>query len=434
MLGVLYYLFHISIVRNLILLTTGMVVLYFSSDYDLVSKFTVSNVDNFKNIMIEYLNSSNILIFQEGFIYLFIGLNFLNIVELFLFHKYISLPYSVGLHHKVVNLNNDNRGFKTILDRFSFITFLLSKGKRLTYTNRISLDKNRYEEKIDQIREFFRVEEDSEILINQTSTKSVDINISHIPKYLELDTNKIITNKIYLGESFNKQDLYIEFENLTHILTVGESGSGKSVFINMMLLSIFKNLNMSEKLYLVDFKSIEFFRYKDIKKVEYVDEIENFITLLENLTSTMVERYNTLKEQNKLKWEGETIFVVIDEIGSIGTYPDKKVKDRIFSLLTNLLQKSRSSGIFFFVFSQKIEVSVLPTSITSNIQGKVLLKTDNDYNQNQTIGTKEVIKKITNIDPGNFNRGRGIFKCGISSNTTLFQVPIYDKKLYSMFL
>jgi DNA segregation ATPase FtsK/SpoIIIE, S-DNA-T family len=434
MLGVVFYLLHITIIRNFILLMVVGVALFFTNNYDFMEQFNQSNIKDLEVMIFEFLNSSTIPYFFELLIALLIGLNILNIIEIILFYDYISLPYSVGLFHKVVNLNNDNRGFKTILDRFSFFTLLFSNGKRLTYTNRISLDKSRYEENIEQIREFFQVPQDSEVIINQTSKKSVDIEINHIPKYFELDTNKIIENKIYLGQGFNNKDLYIPFENLTHILTVGESGSGKSVLINLLLLSVFKNLKMSEKLYLVDFKSIEFYRYKDIEKVEYLDQVEDFIPLLENLTSIMIERYNILKQENKLKWENESIFVVIDEIGSIGTHSDKKVRDTIFSLLTNLLQKSRAAGIFFLVFSQKIEISVLPTSITSNIQGKILLKTDNDYNQNQTIGTKEVIEKITNIEPGNFNRGRGIFKCGISSDTALFQVPMYDKDTYKDFI
>ena len=37
-----------------------------------------------------------------------------------------------------------------------------------------------------------------------------------------------------------------------------------------------------------------------------------------------------LTKQNQLKHTGEYIFVVIEEVGTIGTYPDKKVKDKIF--------------------------------------------------------------------------------------------------------
>jgi len=51
-------------------------------------------------------------------------------------------------------------------------------------------------------------------------------------------------------------------------------------------------------------------------------------------------------------------------------------------------------------------------------------------NQNQTIETQEIIKKITNKEPGDFNRGRGIFKSGVSSDTVLFQCPMYDENIY----
>ena len=417
------------IVRNIILLATFGTVLYFSSDYKIITQLTPENINDLEKIILEYLHSSSIPSFYPVSLGTIITVNLFIFIECILFFTEISLPYSLNLSHKVKNLNKDN-GNITILDRFSFVKYIINGAAKITLKNKVSIDKKRYEDAMEQIREYLRVPKDSEVLLHQTSKKSIDIEINHIPQYFQLDRDKIIENKIYLGVGFSNRDVYIEFENLTHILTVGESGSGKSTLINMMLLSIFKNLHKSEKLYLVDFKSIEFYRYKDIEKVEYLDEVENFIPLLEDLTSLMIERYNKLKEIGKLKWEDESVFIVIDEIGSIGTHSDKKLKDKIFSLLTNLLQKSRAAGIYFFVFSQKIEVSVLPTSITSNIQGKILLKTDNDYNQNQTIGTKEVIKKITNKEPGDFNRGRGIFKCGVSSDTVLFQCPMYDGNMY----
>jgi S-DNA-T family DNA segregation ATPase FtsK/SpoIIIE len=279
-----------------------------------------------------------------------------------------------------------------------------------------------------------RVPKDSEVILNQTSKKSIDIAISDIPQYLELDTDKILEDKIYIGESFNNQDLYIEFENLTHILTVGESGSGKSTLINLMLLSILKNIEKCQKLFLVDFKGVELYRYSKLPKVEFIDKVEQLINTLENITDIMNERYENLKQSGELKHKGDYIFVVLEEVGSISTFQDKKIKDKIFSLLTNLLQKARAANIYFLIFAQKIEVSVLPSAITTNIQGKILLKTDNDYNQNQTIGTKEIISKITNMEPGDFNRGRGIYKCGISSNTTVFQSPYFHKDIYKEFV
>lgn len=415
-------------------LTLFLSLLYFSSDYQLIEQINLQNFNDLEKYINEYLNSSNITNLFNIFIFSIIGLNIMNLIELILFYDYISLPYSINLSHKIKNLNRDN-GNITILDKFDFKPKSLLKGK-IPFRNRISLDRLRYEsdEAISQIREFLQVPKDSEILFNQTNKKTIELSINHITKEVQLDVNKIIKDKIYLGETFNKQDLYLDIDKLTHILTVGESGSGKSTLINSMLLSILKNLNLCEKLFLVDFKGVELYRYSKIPKVNFIDKVDELVSMLEDLTTLMNQRYENLKEIGELKHQGDYIFVVLEEVGSISTFQDTKVKNQIFNLLINLLQKARAANIYFLVFAQKIEISVLPSAITTNIQGKILLKTDTDYNQQQTIGTKEVISQYTNIDPSNFNRGRGLFKDGITSQVKLFQAPMFDKDIYKEFI
>lgn len=51
------------------------------------------------------------------------------------------------------------------------------------------------------------------------------------------------------------------------------------------------------------------------------------------------------------------------------------------------------------------------------------MKTDNEFNTNSMIGTKETIEEITLQEMANFNRGRAIIKEGESSKKDLIQVP-----------
>ena len=44
--------------------------------------------------------------------------------------------------------------------------------------------------------------------------------------------------------TFNSKKIYLNILGLKHTIIIGESGSGKSVFIQNILLSIFKNLNL----------------------------------------------------------------------------------------------------------------------------------------------------------------------------------------------
>ena len=432
MLGVVFYYLENLIIRNMIGLFIFVGFIYFYSDIDFFYHLNTLNYTQYPLLLNDFYYSAinNKYILENMFLIFFIALNIELMLEILFYYKDIALPYSLNLSHKVKNLSKDN-GTISYLDKFKFFTH---NPSTITFKNKISIDIKRYEDNIEQIRNFLSIPKDTELHLEQTSSRTIDIHLNTISSNLTLDINKIIPNKIYMGETYNNEDFYLDIDKLTHCLCIGESGSGKSTLINLQMISLIKNINLIDQLFLIDFKGVELYRYAQLPKVEFIDQMEQLTQLLENLTDIMNERYENLKQSNELKHKEDYIFVVIEEVGTIGTYPDKKVKDRIFSLLTNLLQKARASNIYFLVFAQKIEISVLPSSITTNIQTKVLMKTDNDFNQNQTIGTKENISKITNLDVGDFPRGRAIFKDGISSKKVVFQVPYFHKDTYKQII
>lgn len=133
----------------------------------------------------------------------------------------------------------------------------------------------------------------------------------------------------------------------------------------------------------------------------------------------MYNRYKVMKETGDKKFKGLPIYIVIEEVGTIGTYFNKKIKDNIFNDMIELFQKGRACKIIFFIYSQHCSSS----SILTNIQTRILMKTDNEFNTNSMIGTKETIEEITLEEVANFNRGRAIIKDGESSKKDLIQVP-----------
>ena len=70
-----------------------------------------------------------------------------------------------------------------------------------------------------------------------------------------------------------------------------------------------------------------------------------------------------------------------------------------------------------------MRLSNIPINMLSNIQSRILMKTDSDFNTNSIIETKETIEEITLQKVANFNRGRAIIKDGESSKKSLIQVP-----------
>lgn len=434
MLGVFYYLLHTMIVRNIIFLTIFATVLYFSSDYEIITQLTPGNINDLENIILEYLHSSSVPYFYTVAIAILITINMMLFVECIFFYTEISLPYSLNLSHKVKNLNKEN-GNITILDRFSFIKYLINNASKITIKNKISIDKKRYEDAIEQIREFLRVPKDSEVLLKQTSKKSIDIEISHIPKYIELDTDKIIQDEMYLGVGFNGKDIYVPYSQLSHTITSAASGSGKSVLLNLKMLSHLKNIDSIDKIICCDFKGgVELNRYADInEKITFIDTKDEFIQILEELVAIMDERYKYLKANNQLKYKEQFIFLIIDEFGTIASF-EKKDKEHIFKLLTLLLQKGRACNLLSDFYLQKFDASSIPTQISVNLTSTTLMRSQSDYANQQLVGVQDDIKKITNLEPSEFPIGRCIYKNGLTSEFTLLQVPFFPMDTYKSFL
>lgn len=185
---------------------------------------------------------------------------------------------------------------------------------------------------------------------------------------------------------------------------------------------------------MIDLKGPELSRYAKIPLVRFTDKIEGVESIFQELKEVMNTRFAYMKEHNQLVFSGKPIYVIIDEVGTIGTYHDKKVKDSIFANMIEIFQKGRAAKIILLLFAQKIDSTNIPTNVLANIQSKILMKTDSDFNINNTIGTQEEIQCITKTKVADFNKGRGIVKDGITSEKYLLQVPYVNEGMQNLMI
>ena len=184
---------------------------------------------------------------------------------------------------------------------------------------------------------------------------------------------------------------------------------------------------------MIDLKGgVELKRYEHIEKVEFVSEIYNLDKFLDAVLLDLKESQKLMLETNTRKINEYTL-IIFDEIGAISVHPDKKLRDSIFDKLALIAMQGRSSGILLFLFAQKIDNTILPVSVVNNLQSRVLLKTSSDYNIN-IIDLKENIReRITATEIQDFNKGRAIYKDGLTSEKHLIQFPyLSDKFLNAM--
>lgn len=227
---------------------------------------------------------------------------------------------------------------------------------------------------------------------------------------------------------------YLPLENQTHMITVGESGSGKSNFMNLLIFSLLHNEKLLDFIIMIDLKAPELSRYNGLPYIKFIDKVEEVETTFNELKEIMNNRFSHMKENNLLVYDGKPLFVIIDEVGTIGTHPDKKLRDSIFANMIELFQKGRAAKIILLLFAQKIDSTNIPSNVLANIQSKVLMKTDSDFNVNNTIGTQEDIQLITKLKVADFNKGRGIIKDGLTSEKSLIQVPYIGENIQNMMI
>ena len=374
-----------------------------------------------------------------------IGSIFIMSIYYLKYWKYILMPYSLNLH----SIFSHNTFIEVRNTRTLFLDFFLKKSSlkaksvleeiytkdlkkfSLEYMNLTSINIDNYRKNKEKILHYLGlITKDYEFSIYPKKNKIVQLIFYKLPDFYEIDTSFFKKNKIFLGiyeDGFNYRDM----NTLDHHLIIGESGSGKSNFMQLLNLNFLFNLHRINKMYLIDLKGgVELKEYENIPNIEFISSIVELDTLLDEIVKDLKATQNFMLENNLRKYDIFNL-IIFDEIGAISVYPDKKLKDSIFSKLSLIAMQGRSSSHLLFLFAQKIDNIILPTTVTNNIQSRILLKTSNDYNIN-IIDLKENIReRITSKEVQDFNKGRAIYKDGLTSEKYLIQFPFISDNFLS---
>lgn len=336
------------------------------------------------------------------------------------------MPYSLKL---ISQPKAESKEISVFLDKFVWYD---RKKNILYFRNSNAIDVKLYQDKQKEIIHYLGLHNKSvELDIKPFRRKWVKIHLYKLPTKFDFNLGKLRQGYLYYGVS-KDGGYYKKLDDLTSTITVAESGAGKSNLLNLLLYSIFWNYNngrdsLIDFTVLIDLKGNELSLY-NFKNTKFIDNIEDVATVFKELKEIMHNRYKVMQKTGDKKFKGLPIFVIIDEVGTIGTHHDKKLRDSIFNDMIELFQKSRACKINFFIFSQHCSSFSIPTSVLTNIQTRILMKTDNEFNTNSTIGTKEKIEEITLTEVANFNRGRAIIKDGLTSKKDLIQVPYISEE------
>lgn len=416
MFGAFYRYFIRFFIINLIFVCSVTGFEYYLNSESLSHYSGLKKIFHLKDLMGNYIFNS---IFFDLYEYLFFAINIYLLIWFIRYFKYLNLSYALNIFKDVKQLEGMQKKYKSSHDSFRK-KVKTKNGYNLYYKNWVSISLDAYNEKKKEIIQYLDFE--GEIDVKPWGKRGVELIFYKLPTIIEASLLDYKKGSVNYGFG-RKGNYYVPFENLIHTICVGESGSGKSNMMHHLLQSIMLNDEMVEKVELIDLKGTELYRYRDIGYMNFIDDINQIKEKLLYLKEVMNSRFLEMKEKNLQLYNGKFHFVFIDEIGTIGTFPNKKLRDEIFDLMIELFQKGRAARIIFFIFAQKIDSTNIPSNVLANIPTKVLMKTDSDFNINNTIGTKELLEKITLVDPDSFNKGRAILKDGYTSEKIFLQIP-----------
>jgi DNA segregation ATPase FtsK/SpoIIIE and related proteins len=205
-----------------------------------------------------------------------------------------------------------------------------------------------------------------------------------------------------VGRDTSNKPIFADLADMPHLLVAGQTKSGKSVMVNTLLTSLLYSKKPSElKLIMVDPKTVELARYKDIPHLLtpiITDSSTDPSTTIKALTWAAVEmdkRYKSLADQmvtnikeynDKIESEQTSkdgdednlgkmpyIVIVIDEMADLMMSAGKEVE----KIIIRLAQKGRAAGVHLVLATQSPRKEIVTGLIKANIPAKIAFAVNN---------------------------------------------------------
>lgn len=269
-------------------------------------------------------------------------------------------------------------------------------------------------------------------------------------KTVELTDKELVmgTLNIPIGVNVCGHTVHKDLSAMPHLLVAGAAGAGKSVFLNVALTALTKQMTPEQmQLVLIDPKRVELTQFKSVPHLmsEVITNTEDTITALEYLAEEMEVRYGLLEQAGVRsidEYNGmHRIVVVIDEFADLmlagGQVKKKAVKADVTrveydnggkttekfkkeleaerpsaeQLIIRLAQKARAVGIHLILATQRPSADVVTGLIKANIPTKVAFMTTTKTNSQVILdetGAEELTGKgdMLFLDPSTPNLQR----------------------------
>jgi hypothetical protein len=190
--------------------------------------------------------------------------------------------------------------------------------------------------------------------------------------------DQISEDQYILGIKDDGNIVYANWNDIPHRLVAGITRSGKTNFLHWIIFQILYAQSQS-KIYIMDFKGggdfIFYQRIDSLKsRVKLITTVEEGHQLLiEEIDQDFERRKALIQEQQRNKYQGERILIIVDEAADIAleTKTDK-IKREIDGKLEKIARKGASFKIHLIYCTQTPKIGIINTQVTSQLSNRTV--------------------------------------------------------------
>ena len=172
----------------------------------------------------------------------------------------------------------------------------------------------------------------------------------------------------------------------THIVIGGTTGSGKSTLLHSIMYSALIHSPARIQFVLIDLKGVELRRYRTLPHtIRYADEPTDAVEAIKLTEEIMRKRLNELKRTDAVMYNGNDIYLVIDELAVLM----QTAKAKVLEPLSNIMRLGRATKVHVIGATQNPSRSRgggLPAEIVQNATAAIALRCRSSIESRQIIG------------------------------------------------
>ncbi len=233
---------------------------------------------------------------------------------------------------------------------------------------------------------------------------------------------------VCVGLTISGKPIYMNIDDMPHVLVAGQTKSGKSVAINCMIISLIYRASPDEvQFILIDPKRVELSIYNDIPHMvmPVIDDPKRAAAALKWAVAEMERRYQLLndaqvrnrdeyyatRDQNPKFEYMPQIVIIIDELADLML----QVREHVEELINRIAAMARACGMHLVIGTQRPSVDVVTGLIKANIPSRISFKVSSHTDSRIILGNVGAEKLLGRGDMlyfptgGNQIRAQGAF-------------------------